>query len=116
MGHIILDAFLDTLKVFPFLLVIYIIIEFLEHRTSFTRNHKILQGRLAPLIGSATGLIPQCGFSVMAAKLYDKKLIRTGTLFSVLLATSDEAFIILLSSGAAAASIMPLVVIKLAVA
>lgn len=113
--EIILDAFLDTLKVFPFLVVIYILIEFLEHRTTFTKNHKILQGNLAPLIGSATGLIPQCGFSVMAAKLYDKGLIRTGTLLAVLLATSDEAFIILLSSGSAAAVIMPMVVIKLLV-
>lgn len=115
MWDIILDAFLDTLKVFPFLLVIYILIEFIEHKTTFTRNHKILQGNLAPLIGSATGLIPQCGFSVMAAKLYDRGLIRTGTLLAVLIATSDEAFIILLSSGAAAAAIMPLVVIKLLV-
>ena len=91
MWDIILDAFLDTLKVFPFLLVIYILIEFIEHKTTFTRNHKILQGNLAPLIGSATGLIPQCGFSVMAAKLYDRGLIRTGTLLAVLIATSDEA-------------------------
>ena len=113
--EIILDAFLDTIKVFPFLLVIYILIEFLEHRTSFTRNRKILQGNLAPLIGTATGLVPQCGFSVMAANLYDKGLIRTGTLLAVLIATSDEAFIILLSSGSAAAAIMPLVVIKLLV-
>ena len=113
--EIILDAFLDTVKVFPFLLVIYILIEFLEHRTSFTRNRKILQGNLAPLIGTATGLVPQCGFSVMAANLYDKGLFRTGTLLAVLIATSDEAFIILLSSGTAAAAIMPLVVIKLLV-
>ena len=113
--EIILDAFLDTVKVFPFLLVIYILIELLEHRTSFTRNRKILQGNLAPLIGTATGLVPQCGFSVMAANLYDKGLIRTGTLLAVLIATSDEAFIILLSSGTAAAAIMPLVVIKLLV-
>ena len=89
MWNIVLDAFLDTLTVLPFLLVIYILIEFLEHRTTFSHNHKILQGNLAPLIGSATGLIPQCGFSVMAAKLYDKGLIRTGTLLAVLLATSD---------------------------
>lgn len=115
MLDIILDAFLDTLYVFPFLLVIYILIEFLEHRTSFSHNHKILQGKLAPLIGSATGLVPQCGFSVMAAKLYDKGLIRTGTLMAVFLATSDEAFIILLSSGTAAAVIMPIVLIKLVV-
>lgn len=115
MWEIILDAFLDTLKVFPFLLVIYILIEFIEHATSFSRNHKLLQGKAAPIIGAATGLVPQCGFSVMAAKLYDSGLIRTGTLLAVFLATSDEAFIILLSSGTAAAAIMPLVLIKLAV-
>ena len=115
MWDIILDAFLDTLKVFPFLVIIYILIEFLEHRTTFAHNKKILQGNLAPLIGSATGLIPQCGFSVMAAKLYDRGLIRTGTLLAVLLATSDEAFIILLSSGEKAAAIMPIVAIKLLV-
>ncbi|MDE7439902.1 MAG: arsenic efflux protein [Clostridia bacterium] len=115
MWKLVLDAFLDTLMVLPFLLVIYILIEFLEHRTTFAERPKILQGNLAPLIGSATGLIPQCGFSVMAAKLYDKGLIRTGTLLAVLLATSDEAFIILLSSGTSASAIMPLVVIKLIV-
>ena len=115
MWSLVLDAFLDTLKILPFLLVIYILIEFLEHRTSFSQKPQILQGNLAPLVGSATGLIPQCGFSVMAAKLYDKGLIRTGTLLAVLLATSDEAFIILLASGTAAAAIMPLIVIKLIV-
>jgi hypothetical protein len=119
MWDILLDAFLDTLKIFPFLLVIYILIELLENKTSFTRNHALLQGKLAPLLGTATGLIPQCGFSVMAAKLYDKGLIRTGTLLAVFIATSDEAFIILLSSGAvnpqAAASLMPMVLIKLVV-
>jgi hypothetical protein len=117
MWQIILDAFLDTLKIFPFLLIIYILIELLENKTSFTRNHAILQGRLAPLLGTATGLIPQCGFSVMAAKLYDKGLIQTGTLLAVFIATSDEALIILLSSGAvnpqATASLMPLVLIKM---
>ena len=115
MWSLVLDAFIDTLKVLPFLLVIYILIEFLEHRTSFSQKPQILQGNLAPLVGSATGLIPQCGFSVMAAKLYDKGLIRTGTLLAVLLATSDEAFIILLASGSPAAAIMPLIVIKLIV-
>ena len=113
MWEIVLDAFLDTLKVFFFFFVIYILIEFIEQKTSFTRNHKILQGNLAPLIGSATGLVPQCGFSVMAAKLYDKGLIRTGTFLAVLLSTSDEALIILLSSGQNAMYVMPVIVIKL---
>ncbi len=115
MWYVILDAFSDTLKVFPFLLIIYILIEFIEHRTAVAKSHKLLQGKLAPVIGSATGLVPQCGFSVMAAKLYDGSIIRTGTLLAVFIATSDEAFVILLSSGSAAGAIMPLVLIKLAV-
>lgn len=116
MLQVLLDALVDTAKVFPFLLLIYILIELLEHKAGLTGNRKILRGPLAPLIGSATGLVPQCGFSVMAAKLYDNGFIRTGTLLAVFLATSDEAFIIMLSSGAAAASIMPLALIKLVLA
>ena len=116
MWDIVLDAFLDTFKVFPFLLLIYVLIEILEHRTSFTQNRKILQGELAPLIGSATGLVPQCGFSVMAAKLYDGGFIRTGTLLAVFIATSDEALIIMLSELSTAGAIMPLILIKLALA
>lgn len=113
MPEVILDAFKDTLKIFPFLLLIYIIIEVLEHRTTLTHNSKILQGRLSPLIASATGIIPQCGFSVMAAKLYDKEYIRTGTLMAVFIATSDEALIILLSDMSRAGYIMPLVLVKI---
>jgi hypothetical protein len=120
MAQVILDAFLDTLKVFPFILIIYILIEILENATSITKSERMLQGKLAPLLGAATGLIPQCGFSVMAAKLYDKGLIRTGTIIAVFLATSDEAIIILLSNSAynahAAQSILPLLLIKLAIA
>ena len=119
MADALLDALLDSLKVFPFLFLMYVLIEFLESRTSVTRNKNILRGNLAPLLGAATGIIPQCGFSVMAAKLYDKKLIRTGTMLAVFLATSDEALILLLTditNGAKAAAIMPLIAVKFAVA
>ena len=116
MWSVLADSLLDTLKVFPFLLIIYILIEILEHRTTLIQNKKILQGNLAPLIGSATGIIPQCGFSVMAAKLYDSGLIRTGTIVAVFIATSDEALIIMLSNMSASAWIMPLILIKLIVA
>lgn len=110
---IILDAFWDTLKLFPFLFLIYVLMEILEHRTKLTQSRKILQGGFAPLIGSATGLIPQCGFSVMAAKLYDRGFIRTGTVLAVFIATSDEALILLISDMTAAHAVMPLVFIKL---
>ena len=100
---------------FPFILVTYILIEFLEHKTSFSSNHRLLQGKLAPLIGTVTGIIPQCGFSVMAAKLYDKKYIRTGTLIAVFLATSDEALIVLIVNPAGAAAVAPLIAVKVVV-
>lgn len=120
MWEVIWDAFKDTLVVFPFILIIYILIELLENATSVTRSRKMLQGPLAPLLGAVTGIIPQCGFSVMAAKLYDRGLIRTGTIIAVFLATSDEALIILLGNSTispqAAMSIMPLILIKLFVA
>lgn len=122
---VILDALKDTAIVFPFILIIYIIIELMEQGMSAEKRRKTLQGPLAPLVGGATGLVPQCGFSVMAAKLYDSGLIRTGTILAVFLATSDEALIILLTNSAAtdavvrasaAQAILPLIVIKLAVA
>lgn len=114
--EIIADALLDSLKVFPFLFLMYVLIEFLENSTNITKNKNILHGRLAPLLGAATGIIPQCGFSVMAAKLYDKKIIRTGTVLAVFLATSDEALIILLSEGTKAFAVMPVIAIKFVVA
>ncbi len=117
---VILDALKDTLIVFPFILIIYILIELMENGVAASRSRKALQGPLAPLLGSATGLIPQCGFSVMSAKLYDAGLIRTGTILAVFIATSDEALIVLLVNSpinaAAAQAILPLILVKLVIA
>lgn len=115
MLNVFLEALIDTLKILPFLILIYIIIELIEHKTTVFGNRKILQGNLAPLIGSAVGLVPLCGFSVMAAKLYEKKYIRTGALLSVFIATSDEAVILLLSDVTHVRSltaVLPLIIVK----
>ena len=114
MLDVFLDALIDTLKLLPFLVLIYVIIELLEHKTNLNREHSRLKGALGPLIGSATGLIPQCGFSVMAAKLYEQKFITVGTLLAIFLSTSDEAFVILLSEGAAG-HLLPLIIAKMAI-
>lgn len=118
--EVVLDALKDTLIVFPFILIIYMLIELLENGTTAAKTRRALQGPLAPLLGGATGLVPQCGFSVMAARLYDSGLIRTGTIMAVFLATSDEALIILLVnsplSAHAAQAILPLIIVKLIVA
>lgn len=113
MTDVILDALLDTLKLFPWLVLIYIIIELLEHKTRLTGPNNRLNGKFGPLIGSATGLIPQCGFSVMAAKLFEQKYLTVGTLLAIFISTSDEAFIILLSSGQGAVWLLPLIAVKI---
>lgn len=114
MLDVFLDSLLDTLKLFPFLVLIYVIIELLEHKTNLSSEHSRLRGGFAPLIGAATGLIPQCGFSVMAAKLFEQKYITVGTLLAIFLSTSDEAFVILLSEGAAA-QLLPLIIAKMCI-
>lgn len=112
MGEVFLDAFLDTLTVLPFLLIMNLLIEVLEHKSNL-KVQKALNGGLAPMIGSAVGMVPQCGFSVVATELYTKRKIALGTLFAVYIATSDEALPIMLSSYAGITKILPVIIIKL---
>lgn len=99
MGQVLLDSLLDALKLLPFLFLLYILIELMEHKTAMGKPGGVLTGKLAPLAGSAAGLVPMCGFSVMAGKLYERRLLTVGTLFSVFVATSDEALLVLALSG-----------------
>lgn len=104
--HLILHALKDSALVFPFLILTYIVIEVIQRKANLVKNGNFLSGKLAPLYGSALGIFPQCGFSVMASKLYENNLIKAGTLLSVFIATSDEAFSLLLTSGKFLALIM----------
>ncbi|MCH5155061.1 MAG: arsenic efflux protein [Clostridiales bacterium] len=112
MGEVFLDAFLDTLKVLPFLLIMNLLIEILEYKSNL-KVQKALNGGLAPLIGSAVGIVPQCGFSVVATELYSKRKIALGTLLAVYIATSDEALPIMLSSYEGVTKVLPVIIIKL---
>lgn len=98
---VLLDALYDTLKLFPFLFLLYILIELMEHNTRVGRPSRALSGKVAPLLGTATGLVPMCGFSVMAAKLWQHRHITVGTLLAVFIATSDEGLLVLLLSSEA---------------
>lgn len=97
MGDVFLDAFLDTLKILPFLLAVNLLLEVIEHRAKWNSVNRIMKGGIAPLIGAAVGTVPQCGFSVVATELYSKRKIALGTLLAVYIATSDEALPIMLS-------------------
>ncbi len=99
-ADILLDTVLDCLKLLPFLLAAYLLIEWLEHRAG-DRFGTFLKksGRLGPLIGGLLGLVPQCGFSVVCANFYAGGLVSMGTVIAVMLATSDEALPLLLTEG-----------------
>jgi hypothetical protein len=91
---IFLGAVTDTLWAVPYLFAVYFILELIQRRTDRLR---LKDGAFGPLIGSAAGLIPQCGVSAAAAELYNRRLIRGGTVAAVFLATSDDAIPLLLS-------------------
>lgn len=112
MGEVFLDAFIDTLLVLPFLLVMNFLIELIEYGSKGFKANRILKGYAAPLIGTAVGVVPQCGFSVVATELYSKRRIALGTLLAVYLATSDEALPIMLSSLDGLTKVLPVLIIK----
>lgn len=117
MWDVVLDALKDTLKVMPFLLLSYLIIEIIEGSTRLHfSNNKLLRGKFAPLVGAGVGIVPQCGFSVLATDLYSKKYIKVGTLLAVYIATSDEAIPMLVSNFDAIGKLWPLLICKLVLA
>lgn len=102
-ADVLSDALKDALVIFPFLFLVYTLMEIIESAGNKERAERALSGRYAPLFAAATGVVPECGFSVMCAKLFDGGFIALGTLIAAFAATSDEGIIILLSEGSNAA-------------
>ena len=113
MKEIILDTLLDTIKLVPFLLIAFLLIELMEHKLS-NKNKKIItkSKKYGPVLGSVLGALPQCGFSVMATNLYVTRIITLGTLISIYLSTSDEMLPILISEKASFNLIAKIILIK----
>ncbi len=97
MWDVLLDAFLDTLKLSWILFIFYILIELVEQKIA-VKMHDKLKSKYSVAVGAGFGIVPQCGFSVLAADLYSKRQITLGALAAVFIATSDEALPILFSS------------------
>ena len=114
---LIFDSLIDTLKLLPFLFLTYLAMEYLEHKANGAPE-KVLKrsGQFGSLIGSALGLIPQCGFSSAAAGLYSAKVVSLGTLVAVFLATSDEMIPIFISHGASLSLVPKVLLIKFIIA
>ena len=112
MLEVFLDALKDSAIVLAIVFGVYVILAFFEPKFS---GKMLKAGRLAPLIGAAIGLVPQCGFSVVAADMYSKRKITAGTVLAVFVATSDEALPIFLSNPDKILMVLPLLGIKLVV-
>lgn len=112
--EVLQDTAIDTIKLLPFLFITYLIMEYIEHKTSNKVKDVIKKsGKFGPLLGAIVGVFPQCGFSVSATNLYAGRVITLGTLISVYLATSDEMLPILLTEAVPAGTIFTILGIKL---
>lgn len=97
---ILIDTVIDNLKLFPFLFITYILLEYMEHKTSDKAAEFIRKAdKGGPLVGALFGALPQCGFSVVASNFYAARIISLGTLIAVYLSTSDEMLPILISNA-----------------
>lgn len=113
MLDVLFDTLIDGIKLLPFLFITYFIMEYLEHKTSQKAKNMIAKSdKFAPFLGSALGIVPQCGFSVAAASLYAGKIITLGTLIAIFLSTSDEMIPILISEHAPLVTIVKILLIK----
>ncbi len=114
--HSVLHTLEDTLKTLPVLFLVYLFIEWIEHRFDFSKIMNPKASLLGPLLGALTGLIPQCGFSAASASLFGEKMISASTLIAVFIATSDEAVPLLLSNTDTVKTVPLLIIIKLVIA
>ena len=67
MDEAFLEAWNDSILMVPWLLGIYIFLEFFERKYEHLITSRLGKAsRTAPLLGAFFGCIPQCGFSVIA--------------------------------------------------
>ena len=114
---VFLDASLDTLKTLPFLLAVYILIEYIEHKSADKLGRTLRKmGPFGSVGGALLGSIPQCGFSAAASNLYAGRLVTMGTLIAVYISTSDEAIPLMIQEPDFAPMIWKLILVKIGIA
>ncbi len=115
--HILLHSLIDTAKLVPVFLLVYLLIEFLEYKNMFAfEKSKLLKGKASPIMGSLFGSVPQCGFSVISSELFAKRKISIGALVAVFVATSDEALPIMLANYESIPALIALILTKIVLA
>ena len=114
MTEVLIDTLIDGIKLLPFLFIAYLIMEYIEHKTS-NKSKEIIKksGKFGPAIGGILGIFPQCGFSAIVSNLYAGRIITLGTLIAIFLSTSDEMLPILISEVVPLSVILKILTIKL---
>lgn len=114
--HVFMHSLEDTIKLFPFLFLTYLGMEYLENRAG-QKTVALLSktGKKGPVIGGVLGVVPQCGFSAAAANLYAGGVITVGTMVAVFLSTSDEMIPIMISGRAETKEILFILAAKVLV-
>lgn len=112
-ADVVMDTLLDGIKLLPFLFITYLVMEYIEHKTS-SKTQQIMKnsGKWGPILGSILGVVPQCGFSAAASNLYAGRIITVGTLAAVFLSTSDEMLPVLISEQANPVTIIRILAVK----
>lgn len=100
----------------PLLFIAYLILEYYERKGS--KNDKVFINlqKYGPIFGALLGLLPQCGFSVLATMLYVSNNITLGTLIAVYISTSDEAIPVFLSNPEMHSTLIILLCLKFTIA
>lgn len=115
--HLLTHALEDTLPLVPFLLLTYLALEVLEHAAGDRAASLVRRaGAAGPAVGALLGVIPQCGFSAMAATLFAGRVITLGTLVAVFLSTSDEMLPLLVAEHVATGELTQILLVKALVA
>lgn len=113
----IADGFLDSVKLIPFLFVTYLLMEWIEKKTEEKQKKYVESaGVFGPLAGGVLGIVPQCGFSCVAANLYSGGVITVGVVLAVFMSTSDEMLPILISHTVNAGAIVRILITKMCIA
>ncbi len=117
MADVLIDTVLDSIKLIPFLFLTYLVMEILEHKTGEKSKKRIQKaGNFGPIWGGLLGVIPQCGFSTVAANLYSGGVITVGTMLAVFLSTSDEMLPIMISESVSPYTVMKILFVKVIIA
>lgn len=115
--HSLEHALTESLKILPFLIVAFLVLEFIETKFEEKSSNVIQKANhTGPVLGALLGLAPQCGFSVIGSNFYAKRIISLGTLLAIYLSTSDEALLVLLATPDKLLDILLIIAIKLVIA